>query len=248
MKTNSTYREKAFLSEVTDVDIKNGIVTGYFASFNNVDLDGDMIAKGAFSKTISERGPDGTNQIWHLLDHDTSKKIGKPYVLREDEKGLYYETRVVTTQAGIDALKLYQAGVLNEHSIGFNIINGTPVEMEGKAEYFKITEVKLWEGSGVTWGANPETPFMGMKGFNSMGAGDKLKALNSKVNNILKGLKCDGLSDETFSLLELNLNQLQKMQEDIINSLSITKAVPEQSTPDNNDSRVLNTFINKLNF
>jgi phage head maturation protease len=37
-----------------DQDLKQGIVSGYFAVFGNKDLDGDIIAPGAFTKTIQE--------------------------------------------------------------------------------------------------------------------------------------------------------------------------------------------------
>ena len=36
---------------ISDVDVKKGIVTGYFSSFDNMDSDGDVIRKGAFTKT-----------------------------------------------------------------------------------------------------------------------------------------------------------------------------------------------------
>jgi phage head maturation protease len=53
-----------------DIDASKGIVTGYFAAFNNKDSDGDIIVKGAFAKTIKERGPQSSKpRIKHLLDH-----------------------------------------------------------------------------------------------------------------------------------------------------------------------------------
>ena len=39
---------------IKDADVKLGIVTGYLASFNNLDSDNDIILPGAFTKTIAE--------------------------------------------------------------------------------------------------------------------------------------------------------------------------------------------------
>jgi phage head maturation protease len=44
---------------IKDLDTKQGIVTGYYSVFGNIDSDGDMIMPGAFLKTISENGPEG---------------------------------------------------------------------------------------------------------------------------------------------------------------------------------------------
>ena len=61
----------------TGSEIKQGIVEGYFALFNNKDLDGDIIERGAFAKTLAERGPTGKQLIKYLLDHDTKKVVAK---------------------------------------------------------------------------------------------------------------------------------------------------------------------------
>ena len=47
---------------IKDVDQTQGIVTAYAAAFGNEDADGDVIHRGAFAKTIAERGPNGTGQ------------------------------------------------------------------------------------------------------------------------------------------------------------------------------------------
>jgi len=51
------YKTDSISATIKDVDGKQGIVSGYFNSFNNVDSDGDIIRPGAFTKTIAENGP-----------------------------------------------------------------------------------------------------------------------------------------------------------------------------------------------
>ena len=73
---------------VSDVDLKNRVVTGYLSSFDNVDHSGDIIVKGAYTKTLKER----RNEIVFLNQHRWEQPHGKFAVLQEDQKGLYFES------------------------------------------------------------------------------------------------------------------------------------------------------------
>lgn len=44
------------------VDESKRIIEVKFASFGNVDSDGDLLVKGCFAKSIQERGPGGCHQ------------------------------------------------------------------------------------------------------------------------------------------------------------------------------------------
>ena len=91
-----------------DSDMKQGIVSGYFAVFGNKDLDGDIIEPGAFTKTIQERGPAGKQLIKYLLDHDKTKVVGKIGQLYEDQKGLRYEAKIGSHNMGQDFQKMVE--------------------------------------------------------------------------------------------------------------------------------------------
>ena len=188
---------------VKDVDTTGRVVTGYFAAFANIDSDSDVILPGAFDRTIRERGPGGKNRIMHLWQHDPWRPIGKPSVLQEDDHGLYFETYLPETTLGNDTLKLYEAGIINEHSIGFQIVQANQATRDGQ-EITEITEVRLWEGSSVTWGANPDTPATGIKSLFKDEA-----TVQSEIDRIQKFLRKADVSDETFYLLEYKLEQLK---------------------------------------
>ena len=192
------YKIKSF-AEITDLDLERRTVMGYAAKFGNIDLHGDMIMPGAFTKTIKERGPEGKNEIWFLHNHDTSKVNGKPTLLKEDGNGLYFEARIVDTEAGEDTLKLYEEGLINQHSIGFSTIKESKVEEKGKNTYYEIQEVKLFEISSVLWAANPDTPFLGLKSL------DK-NLLLDRYDKLYKNLRKGNLKDETYELLEIEYN------------------------------------------
>ena len=187
---------KSIFGSVKDIDMKNKIVTGYLSSFDNKDYDNDIILRGAYKKSIAER----KNDIYFLNQHDWKQPHGKFSVLEEREKGLYFEsTPMIDTSYSMDALKLYQAGIVKEHSVGYQVM---------KEEYSKndqaniIKEIKLYEGSNVTLGANNNTPFTGFKSYN-------LKQVNDQYKQILKAFRNETFTDETFGLLEIALKQLQ---------------------------------------
>ena len=178
---------------ISDVDVKKGIVTGYFSSFDNMDSDGDVIRKGAFTKTIKEN----FQRVRHLLDHDATKSVGKIQMLQEDSKGLYYESKAGRHTLGRDFLLMVEDGLINEHSIGF-----VTIKQKNMGGYNEITEVKLYEGSSLQgWGANEMTPITGMKNF---------ETVSVMMDNIMKAIKNGKYTDETFAKLELQFLQLQK--------------------------------------
>jgi uncharacterized protein len=182
---------------IEDVDDVKGIVTGYFSAFNNIDSDGDVIVSGAYKKTVGENGPMGRNRIMHLLQHNPLMPLAKPMELIEDAKGLRFVSKITETSYGKDVIKLYAEGVFNEHSVGFEIIKS-----DNKAGYREIREIKLWEGSTVTWGANPNTPIESMKSWDK----PKSEEMLSKFCNILRN---GDLTDESLIQLEIGLKQLQ---------------------------------------
>lgn len=203
---------KALEMSVKDVDTKSGIVTGYYAAFDNIDSYGDMIIKGAFKKTIIERGPEGTKQIKHLWQHDSWQPIGIPVVLKEDKQGLYFEAKFSEIQQAQDCMKLYAEGILNEHSIGYRTIKEEFVDA-GKQSYVKLLEVKLWEGSTVTWGANSSTPFTG---FKSEKKEDIIAELDKRMKKMQSILKVGSLSDETLEQTEIELLKLHEAYKSLI--------------------------------
>ncbi len=178
---------------IADVDVKKGIVTGYFSSFDNMDSDGDVIRKGAFTKTIKEN----FQRVRHLLDHDATKAVGKILMLQEDAKGLYYESKAGRHTLGRDFLLMVEDGLITEHSIGF-----VTIKQKNMGNYNEISEVKLYEGSSLQgWGANEMTPITGMKNYEN---------ISQMMDNMLKAIKNGKYTDETFAKLELQFLQLQK--------------------------------------
>jgi HK97 family phage prohead protease len=191
---------------IEDVDQIKGIVTGYFSVFGNKDSDGDIIAPKAYRKTLKENGPESEHpRILHLFQHDPYKVLAKPSELFEDKKGLRFVSQISQTTLGKDVLQLYMDKVLTEHSIGYQIIKS---ERDEKQEANILTELKLWEGSTVSWGANMEAIVESVKSENVTKAlWDKLLQRLDAFETAVKG----NYTDDTARQLEISHNQVKQL-------------------------------------
>jgi hypothetical protein len=140
--------------------------------------------------------------------------LGKILELKEDAKGLYYESQVGTHNLGRDFLKMVESGLITEHSIGFKVI-----KEDKKSDANYMTELKLWEGSSLTaWGANSETPITGLKSLTAEQIHDRVKSLERFCKN----------TDATDETIELLLLEIKQMQQFIIESTQAAKAPEPQ--------------------
>jgi HK97 family phage prohead protease len=214
-----------------DVDTTKRIVTGYLSNFGNIDLDNDIIEKGAFAKTLMER----KSSIFFLNQHNWQQPLSKFQTLMEDDKGLFFESNPIPdTTYGNDVLKLYEAGVLDQHSIGFSTII---------SEYNKLTdcriikEVKLYEGSVVTMAANPKAVLLGVKSYT-------LEEVQSKEKQILKAFKNGTFTDETFILLEIALKELSLQSYELGKLHSLKENEPIKITLNDLQPSIIETLKN----
>jgi HK97 family phage prohead protease len=213
-ENNATMILKGLNQGFSDSDMKQGIVSGYFAVFGNKDLDGDIIEPGAFTKTIQERGPQGKQLIKYLLDHDKTKVVGKINELYEDQIGLKYVSKIGSHNMGQDFQKMVESDLINQHSFGFRTIK----EMyDNQSKANRIKEVMMYEGSAVQFlGANPETTFIDLKS-----EADAFEYLT----RLEKFVKTSDATDETLEKLENQLKSLLEMLKPAEATLENTKAV-----------------------
>lgn len=147
---NATREYKSVSFDLESADEKTGEFSGYASVFGNVDDGGDIVDKGAFSKTIVE----DFARIKILSQHDQCElPIGKPIELREDDKGLYIRGKISNTQKGRDIQTLLKDGVLNELSIGYEAID---YEIGEENHVRHLKQIRLWEVSIVTWAMNDQ--------------------------------------------------------------------------------------------
>lgn len=192
------------MDSVVDVDSEKRTVKAVWSRLGNIDLDMDIMASGCYNKTIAERGPKGKNQIWSLVDHNASFKnaLGKPMELYVEGDQLIAVTKIVETEMGEDIIKLYNEGVITEHSVGFRTVKSSMDESSGIRT---ISEVLLYEGSCVLWGANPETPTLGIKSE----VKNTPETLVKRLEKLSAAFKNGTFTDETFGLMEIEIKQIQ---------------------------------------
>lgn len=196
---------------ITDVDDKQGIITGYFSKFDNKDSDGDVVEKGAFKKSVGERFAKG--DIAYLWNHDFGQPIGKLTALYEDDKGLKFEGQLSKSRIGQDKLIEYREGIINQHSFSGYAIKQKATD---NANYLK--EIMLLEGSAVVLGANNETQVTSIKSFT-----DYIQSLD-KLNQMLS-LKTKDFSDDYLNTLESKIKEIEK-------SIQLYKTVEPQTKND----------------
>lgn len=157
-------RHKEFAVKEYRYDGDSRTISGYAAIFGNIDKSRDKLVKGCFANSILERGPQsGANdKILLLWQHDMSEPLGRITVLREDEKGLYFEAVVDEIEAGDRALKQLESGTLNQFSIGYNYV-WEKCDWDDEEGCLVVKEVKLYEISIVSIGCNGETEYLGLK-------------------------------------------------------------------------------------
>lgn len=137
-----------------------GIITGYASCFDKVDQQRDIIAKGAFSKTLRAWHLSG-KKLKMLWQHQPRHPIGVWTHLRQDDYGLYVEGQLALGVAQADeAYLLLKKGVLDGLSIGFRTIEAVQ-DISKKAR--RILDIDLIEISLVTFGANSSATVHGVK-------------------------------------------------------------------------------------
>ena len=216
-KLNKKYGAKTLALKVEDVDLQGRKAKFYLSAFDVKDSDNDIIRAGTFTKSIQERGVDssGNRRIAHLRNHNWDNQIGKFTELYEDSKGLVGVSELGRSTKGEDALRDYQDGIIREHSIGFNYIKGKIEKQTNDTygEFFNITEVKLWEGSAVTFGANELTPVLDVaKGLDYNAILTKIQTLSESLNTAIKNGKG---TDERLENIELMFAQLMQLQDSL---------------------------------
>ncbi|MCI2393414.1 HK97 family phage prohead protease [Aliiroseovarius sediminis] len=165
------------LGDTSQVD--DGIlIEGYASFFDQCDTGGDIVAPGAYGKSLRAlKGVDrGVKMLWQ---HDPTQPIGVWDEVREDARGLYVKGRILTDVAkGREAAALIDAGAIDGLSIGYRTKRATKNDKGQRL----LTELELWEVSLVTFPMLP-TARVGAKGDVPMAADTILRELAASLND-----------------------------------------------------------------
>lgn len=134
-----------------------GSIEGHAAVWNKIDLQDEIIRKGAFKKSIDEGVPNGKVKL--MVRHfahggDVPELIGSVADAREDNFGLWFDGPLSSVKLAQDTRALVLEGHVDGASVGFMPIKWNLLEIEGK-KIVEHVEAKLVE---ITITARPAMP------------------------------------------------------------------------------------------
>ena len=192
-----------------DFNKKEGVINAYVSVYNINDTDGDIIMPYAFKESIDKN----LKRIKYLQDHDTTKLLGFPMDLKEDDYGLFGIFKInLSTDIGknafANALFFNEYGRTVEHSIRFTLEKDWYEMIENG---YKILKANLLEVSLLSfYGANPLTQVTSIK------AAEKLMDM-PYTDEVLRDI------DEKLSIIEKYIKGIKKEEEN--KELNIQKII-----------------------
>lgn len=155
--SSHSIEKKATASSFSSITA-DGFFEGYACLFDKADLGGDVIRKGAFTKSLQQRGQTG---IKLLYQHDPNQPVGQWLNIREDEKGLFVQGQLATgVEKAREIHTMMKAGILDGLSIGFRTVIGRKDSQSGLRH---LIELDLWEISIVTFPMQPDARISSVK-------------------------------------------------------------------------------------
>lgn len=215
------------LSEVKTIDGgQPGAFEAVVAVFGNVDLGGDRMMKGAFSRTLAEKGmpPVVWSHEWQV------PPIGTVTEASETDEGLHVKGRLFV---GADedhavAKQVYaamKAGALKEFSFGYATKGSNDVEEDGKS-IREITDVDLFEVGPTLKGMNPATRLVGVKALERQILGE------AKAGRVLSKANEDRLAEASRIITDV-LSQVARDEPKATTPTSQASPAKEKEPADN---------------
>lgn len=170
-------------------DEGSGMIEGYASTWiRKADSWGDVVAKGAFTKTLKERwnGGKGIPFIWsHQIDNLKSF-IGTAEA-DEDEKGLHFIAKFDETEEAQKVRQLYKDGRLRKFSFAYDVKESAQVTLDDNVKANELRELDLYEISAVTVPANDDAGVVDVKSGrrNSKSDEDKLRQAIKLIQEVL---------------------------------------------------------------
>jgi uncharacterized protein len=145
--------------------LAEGQFEAYASIFGNIDAYGDVVRPGAFTKTLADWAA-SESFLPVLFGHNMSDpdfNIGHVVEAVEDEKGLRVLAQLdLDSPKGAQVHKLLKGKRINQMSFAYDVVAGGPATVDG-VDVWELREVKVYEVSVVTIGANEETEILAVK-------------------------------------------------------------------------------------
>lgn len=147
------------------IDSERNVLEGYASVFGNIDIDYEVMDKGAFKKTIKERVPAGLVKIMAAHGWNLNDVMGSVTKAHEDDHGLHFIGKLSEAPSVQDSIIKMKEGFINRLSVGFSTIKER-LDKEtdaNKRPLRHFTEVKWYEVSPVPFASNEEAVITDVK-------------------------------------------------------------------------------------
>lgn len=150
----------------------NGYIEGYASTWvREPDSYGDIVKKGAFSRTLQEWYDSG-RKIPFLWSHgmDDLKAFIGSATADEDEYGLHFVAELDDTPEAQRVRELYKDGRLSKFSFAYDTLDEGQVELEDGRKANELRDLTIYEISAVTVPANDTAEVIAVKGGEAIGS------------------------------------------------------------------------------
>lgn len=211
-----------------------GEIVAYASTFDRVpDSYGDIVARGAFAKTLDAWNESG-NPIPLLFGHrtdDPRMNLGAVVEASEDERGLRIRAKFdETNEIAQYTRKLVKEGRLTKLSFAYDTIDADFIDLEDGSKARELRELKLYEVSLVPIPANELTEVISAKAAGENADEEVLRELvaddeqDDETKSDDAEEKADSASAEedlaTLATLSERLDAIADMISDIIERLA----------------------------
>lgn len=210
-------KQKDFALSVKEIS-EDGTFTGYGSVFDVVDSYRDIVAKGAFVKSLDKHKEKGTMPAL-LWQHNSAEPLGVFTSMEEDDIGLKLTGQIaMKTQRGAEAYELMKMKAVSGLSIGFVPKSET---YDKKSGVTTLTEVDLWETSLVTFPANDEARVEGVKSIEQL----------SSIKDVEAHLRDSGMSKRESQAVISRVKSLARSDSEADELAPLAEAIKNLKSP-----------------
>lgn len=136
-------------------------VEGLASTYGNIDHAGDIVERGAYTRTIDAFN--SKKRMPFLAHHRHDLPIGLITELKDSEEGLLFKARFSDSHDGQNVRAQFLDGTLDSFSIGYRVIQKQADRVNGQ-KVLRLKEIALHEISAVAFPCNELAKMSAVKG------------------------------------------------------------------------------------
>ncbi len=188
----------------------NGWIEGYLAVFGNTDQGNEIVEKGIFAKSASERIPAGRVPLitrHFMYGGDIPDIVGLITGGQEDGFGLFVHAKFSGIQRAQETRQLINEGIVWGLSVGFELLRFEESKDADEKSVIRLLEAKLSEGTITVRPMNERAVITGAKSGNPAEnldfehfSLDQLRQIKQNVTDALNDLQSKAKDGSGFTL------------------------------------------------